>query len=1186
MQRPALPRRPAILPLHALALAVASLVAASAAAAPSRHAWTDWFNDVGGVDGRMVLAGTAVGVRYQGPYHSAVLAATFREWGLTTFADGVIANEPPATDVINLQGGPGRGSISFSQTVINPVMSILSLGLRTNGDRYFPAEMVFDEGVRFEVISSTNSPYGYGGPLVQNGQTLRGMESAGSIRFIGAYDSIGWTTPLQEREFSTGPVGGSWHVTVGAPCERIDIGVGPLRSAATVLAGCAAVNTAADWQQDATLTVLGRYTNAGQHTLAGDLTLGATASYVNTGQVVIAAGRTLSAGAQTYVDLGRTDVSGTLDLHSANLQVASLVRVLAGGRLLVTGAGGHLLGGDIRLGGTDASMRVLSPTTFYGQVTVGDGSVFELAAGVPMSVTDGGRLTVQGTNAILSNNGQLTFLGGRLDVNAGNFQNNGQVLVEGGAPVYVVGGLLRNAATARIQTQWQIALGGSSGQATLANDGELRLVGSQGQLSAFVNGSFVQGASGRLLAEAGSAVEVTGGGKLLLGGTTTIDGSLQIEPGGRVEVGGGTFRHTLRPGSSGRNGGDLVNLGVLQIDNSAPHLPAWVNEGTLDNGNQFELMLGTTLVNRGLIVNRAFMTVDGFLEMEAGSQLVQHGGSLVINGRLTGGRIASGDPLTIAAGRLLGTGEIDGDVVILGTGAAAPGRSPGTLRVLGDMVVGSGGTLELEMARDGRQDRLLVDGRLRLDAGSTVRLQFPGGAPDVDQTFALLSAGQGTAGLGSARVVADDPALTWTPYAQDGGRTLALAFQDDAAQRLDAATAWNRWIVDPGQVHYADSDLGRHGSVDVAGTLGLRASAALDLDQAATASGGRLLNSGRLFVGSNLDNGGETTNRGSLVATNLSNRGVFVNRGTLALGWPGDPSARVVNQGSFQHLGGTLVLASTDDAAVAVDNAAGAELRLAADQSGRMALTNRGRVVVDRGGMLLASTVRQDRGLLWVDGNLDADSTEVLGGVLGGTGVVSGAVRIADEAVGDNGLRVGTRLRPGLAAPAGAAAASPGPGGTGLRFLGPVHLASIDQGVVIELDIASAEAFGQLHFLGGLAVDTGTRLQVVLLDGFQPDQPLLLSLLHFDPLQTDVIGLQYLMGTATVLQRQDGSDLPWQGGTWALALQDDRLELQLTAAPVPEPASWGLLAAGLAWLQAVARRHAAGGRRHEGTQAG
>ena len=488
-------------PLHALAWAAACLLAGSAAATPSRHAWTDWFSSTGGVDGRMLLGGTSVGVRYDGPYHSAVLDATFPEWYFTTFSNGVIANEPPPTDVINLQGGPGRGSLSFSQTVINPVMSILSLGLSTQDGRYFPAEMVFAEGVRFEVLNSSNSPYGYGGPLTQNGQTLRGMESAGSIRFLGAYDSISWTTPLQEREFSTGPIGGSWHITVGAPCERIDIGGGPLRTAATVLAGCSAVNTAADWQQDAALTVAGRYTNAGQHTLAGDLVLNATASYVNTGTVVIGAGRTLKAEAQTYVDLGRTDVSGTLDLHSPNLQLASLVRVLAGGRLLVTGPGTNMLGGDIQLGGAGATMRVLAPTALYGQVTVGDGSVFELGAGVPMAVTDGGRLTVASSNAILSNNGRLTFLGGRLDVHAGNFLNNAQLSVEGGAPIYVDGGLLRNAAGARLQTQWQIALGGSGGQATLANDGELKLVGAQGQLSAFVNGSFVQGASGRLLAE-------------------------------------------------------------------------------------------------------------------------------------------------------------------------------------------------------------------------------------------------------------------------------------------------------------------------------------------------------------------------------------------------------------------------------------------------------------------------------------------------------------------------------------------------------------------------------------------------------------------------------------------------------------------------------------------------------------
>lgn len=1160
-------RRPRRAVALAAAVAVLAVLAGQAGATPSRHAWTDWFSDAGGVDGRLLLGGSNVQVQYRGPYHSAVLNATFPEWAFTDFANDVIANNPPPSDVINLQGGPGRGSLSFSQTVINPVMSILSLGLSTRDQRYFPAEMVFDPGVRFEVLSSNNSPYGDGGPLTQNGQTLRGMESAGSIRFIGAYNSIGWTTPLQEREFSTAPVGGSWHITVGAPCERIDIGAGPLRSAATVLAGCAAVNTAADWQQDAALTVLGRYSNAGQHTLAGDLILGATASYVNTGQVVIGAGRRLDAGAQTYVDLGRTDVSGTLDLHGANLQVASLVRVLAGGQVLVGGAGDRLLGGDFQLGGPGASMRVLAPTTFYGRVSVGGGSVFELGTGVPMTVTDGGRLTVDASDAILSNNGRLSFLGGRVDVTAGNVLNNGQLLVESGAPVYVTGGLLRNAAAGRIQTQWQIALGGGSTPATLANDGDLRLVGAQGQLSVFNNSSFVQGASGRLLAAPGSMVEVTTGGRVTLNGTTTIEGSLDIGIGGRLVIDGGRVRDTLRPGSNGRNAGDLVNLGVLEID-SVLQAPAWVNDGTLDNGNQFELMAGTTLVNHGLIVNRAFMTIGGFLQMEAGSQLVQHGGSLMINGRLTGGRIASGDPLTIAAGRLLGTGTIDGDVVILGGGTAAPGRSPGTLQVLGDMVVGNGGGLALEMARDGRQDRLIVDGRLRLGAGSTVRLLFPRGAPDVDQTFALLSSGRGPAGLGGAQVLVDHATLGWTAYAQDNGQTLALAFQDDTARRLEPTDAWGQWIVDPGQIHYADDDLGRRVRVDVAGTLGLRASAALVLERAATASGGRLLNSGDLFISSGLDNGGETINRGRLTAINLDNHGAFTNRGALFLGWPGDPTARFVNRGSFQHLGGSLLLDGGEGGALAVDNLAGAELRLAGTQTGRMALHNRGVVVVERGGVLQASTVQQDGGTLRVDGELSADALSVLGGELGGTGLVHGAVRIADEAVGDNGRRPGTRLRPGL---------SPADGSGALVFDGPVQVASIDQGVVIEIDIASADAFGQLRFLGGLSMDNGTRLQVVLLDGFSPGQGLVLPLLAFDPLQTDFIGLQYLVGATTVWQRQGGSDAPWQGGSWALALEADRLELQLTAAPVPEPASGGLLGAGLAGLGALAwrRRRAA-----------
>ena len=212
MRIPVKPQRRSACPawsVHALALAAAGLWATGATAAPSRHAWTDWFSDSGGVEGVITLKDDNFTVRYQGPYHSAVLTATFQEMFTATFTNSVIDNAPPNTDVINLQGGTGQGEISFSQTLINPVMAILSLGLRTNDNRYFPAEMVFADGVEFEILNSSRSFYGYGGPLAKNGQTLRGLESAGSIRFIGAYNRIAWTTPLQEKEFSTGPIGGS-----------------------------------------------------------------------------------------------------------------------------------------------------------------------------------------------------------------------------------------------------------------------------------------------------------------------------------------------------------------------------------------------------------------------------------------------------------------------------------------------------------------------------------------------------------------------------------------------------------------------------------------------------------------------------------------------------------------------------------------------------------------------------------------------------------------------------------------------------------------------------------------------------------------------------------------------------------------------------------------------------------------
>lgn len=1163
MRTPSHPQRRPAWPRHALALAAACLWATGAAAAPSRHAWTDWVKDSDGVEGLIALKDDEFTVRYRGPYHSAVLFGGFEEMRSATFTNSVIANKPPNGDVINLQGGAGQGEISFSQALINPVMAILSLGLRTNDNRYFPAEMVFADGVEFEVLNSSRSDYGYGGPLTKSGQTLRGLESAGSIRFIGAYNRIAWTTPLQEKEFSTGPIGGSWHINVGAPCESIDIGVGPLLMAATVFKGCTATNVSNAWRQDAALEVLGTYRNEGQHTLAADLNLGPTSVYSNRGRVVIEAGRTLNAGAKTYVDVGGTQVFGTLNLSSAGLQLAGLVQVKAGGRLNVTGSDYASLGGDIRIDGEGASMRVLAPTTGYGAITLGPQATFELGTGVAMQFTGSARLLVDGGGANFYNNGDMNLLAGAtLNVNDGVLRNNSYLRADSGARMYVNGGRLDNVLGGHLLSNDQVGVGGYAVAARLTNAGTVALT-ERGALSIFNHGSFEQQAGGLLVGAAGSMVEVTAGGQATLAGKTVLNGSLRIEALARVDVpGGGNFTHRMQPGSTGINQGELVNAGFATLGGTLG-ASTWVNEGQLTNHNFLLVEVGTTLANAGTIINHAFVQVDGVLAMQAGGQFVQFGGDLTVNGSLTGGRFVSGDPLVIANGLLGGSGSIFGDVLIQG-GVAAPGNSPGTLRVMGDMVLGGASTLALEMMRDGRHDRLVVDGRLSFEPGATLRLSFPGGAPDVDQTFKVLSAGLGPLHVFPDQLIIDHPSLASTAYFSGNQQSLSLAFQEAWAQRFERSDDWVSLNFEAGETHYADTDLGRHGNVWVGGTLGLRASAALALNQGVVvAPGGRLLNSGLLDTGLSLVNEGETINRQSLTALELTNRGTLINRGDLALGSAERGAGRLVNQGSFQHLAGRLILVDPDGAPVLVDNAAGAELRLAGSQTGRMALANQGRVIVDRGGELLASTLRQPAGELRVDGDLTADRVELRGGVLGGTGVLRGEVLINDAALDSQGLSIGTRLRPGLAGPGGDQA---------LRFLGPVHLGTVSQRLIVEIDIASADAFGQLNFGDVLSVENGVRLQFVLIDGFEPDQALQLAVLRFDPARTGSNGLGTLLSTAEVWQRSAAGDALWQGGSWGFASQDGRIDLQLTPTPVPEPAAAGLLVAGLALLQGMAWR--------------
>lgn len=117
---------------------------------------------------------------------------------LTTFQSEQVSNAPSLSDILQLSGGQGQiYTVTLSEPIVNPVMSIISLGQAGN-------PITYDFDAPFTIVSQGPSAT-YGGSdtaLTQEpGDVLRGAEGSGVIQFQGTFSTFSWTVPNPE----------SWH---------------------------------------------------------------------------------------------------------------------------------------------------------------------------------------------------------------------------------------------------------------------------------------------------------------------------------------------------------------------------------------------------------------------------------------------------------------------------------------------------------------------------------------------------------------------------------------------------------------------------------------------------------------------------------------------------------------------------------------------------------------------------------------------------------------------------------------------------------------------------------------------------------------------------------------------------------------------------------------------------------------
>ncbi len=200
---------------HARRSAVATslvLAAASVGAHADPIDWTSWSSitvgsPTGAASGTITpSAGPTITVSYSGEVISQSNTGGYPSWTpSTSYTGGIVDNAPPASGgIIAQSGGSGTttNTITFSQPIVDPVMSIWSLG--AGG---IPASYVFAQTPTI-VAGGPSLEYGGGGLTAPDTVTIGGNEGNGTIEFVGTYSQISFTNPQYEYWFG---------FTVGAP---------------------------------------------------------------------------------------------------------------------------------------------------------------------------------------------------------------------------------------------------------------------------------------------------------------------------------------------------------------------------------------------------------------------------------------------------------------------------------------------------------------------------------------------------------------------------------------------------------------------------------------------------------------------------------------------------------------------------------------------------------------------------------------------------------------------------------------------------------------------------------------------------------------------------------------------------------------------------------------------------------
>ncbi len=415
--------------------------------------------------------------------------------------------------------------------------------------------------------------------------------------------------------------------------------------------------------------------------------------------------------------------SGTIAAGTGDFRPANAITFTGGNNLLELYAGSKITGNVVANAATDR-LRLLG--TADATLDVTDGSyqgfgLYEKAEAATWTLTGAATTltpwTITGGVLATAQDSSLGTIAGALTINGGTLQATGTTFTTTDRNVILgaAGGTIdiADAANTLAVTQPVTGAGGLNkvGAGTLAITGASTWSGgttvSAGTLS-IGNG----GTTGSIVGD------VTDNGVLAFNRTDAVTfGGVVSGTGSVVQRGTGS---TTLTGANTYTGGTSISAGTLSIGNGGTTgsiVGNIANAGTLVFNRSDALDLAGAISGNGTInqVGIGNTNLTGNSGGFGGTTNVTNG-TFRVNGTLG----SASSKLTVSNGATLGGAGTIGGNVSIGNGILAPGNSPATLTIAGDLTLGAASVLNYELGQanvvgGALNDRTVVGGNLTLD---------------------------------------------------------------------------------------------------------------------------------------------------------------------------------------------------------------------------------------------------------------------------------------------------------------------------------------------------------------------------------------------------------------------------------------------------------------------------------------